>query len=293
MTSVFAVSSNPISPTKICRLSVRCQALPRCCDSASKLVGVPAGPVQSKKCACTFAPSGPPGSACAAAATVIATSKEAAITNASFFIELSSSSFVVKAVRSRSRRTKSLSPSHLRCFGSGRRGWLAAVGAILHLAPSEVKPLPLTADARRKRARRRRAYDSYVKPAPQEVRVPGEGVEPSRPLAGTADKSLLRLSDPPPAVMVFALLHRFRSYRRWRVFRLLRSSCCHLAVTLDRLERVEERRLRHTSHRRSRGSAQAHNRRAASSWAALRTTNGPRGPVAGQRSHTENDAARL
>ena len=51
MTRVFVVSSNPIKPTKICRLFVRCQAAPRCCDSASKLDGVPAGPVQSKKCA--------------------------------------------------------------------------------------------------------------------------------------------------------------------------------------------------------------------------------------------------
>jgi hypothetical protein len=32
-------------------------------SSASKLVGVPAGPVASKRCSCRFAPSGPPGSA--------------------------------------------------------------------------------------------------------------------------------------------------------------------------------------------------------------------------------------
>ena len=44
---VFVVSSKPINALKISRLSVRCQAAPRCCDTASKLVGVPAGPVQS------------------------------------------------------------------------------------------------------------------------------------------------------------------------------------------------------------------------------------------------------
>src|SRR5262249_54637058 len=66
----------------------------------------------------------------------------------------------------------------------------------------------------------------------QRVRVPGEGIEPSRPLAGTADfKSLRRLSDPLRLSTFSALRPGLRPERRACVYGFLRGSYCRFAVT--------------------------------------------------------------